>query len=79
VRFAAVSGRIGEHFHARGDGCWYEMTTVFFRVELVSEPDALAEQELSGWMRSERRMPFSTPATLGRRRGIVSSDGPCSI
>jgi 8-oxo-dGTP diphosphatase len=53
---ARITGRIGEavqYFHAHGDGCWYEMTAVFFRVELVGEPDAPAEHELV-WLDAER-------------------------
>lgn len=55
-RAARVTGRIGEavqYFHARGDGCWYEMTAVFFRAELAAEPAGDAEHELV-WLDAER-------------------------
>ena len=54
-RGARVTGRIGEaiqYFHARGDGCWYEMRAVFFRAELTEEPVGGAEHELV-WMDAE--------------------------
>jgi 8-oxo-dGTP pyrophosphatase MutT (NUDIX family) len=48
-RAAHLLGKLGEavqHFHAASDGCWYEMTAVFFRAELVGEPLGEGEHEL---------------------------------
>jgi 8-oxo-dGTP diphosphatase len=48
-RAIRLVGKIGEavqYFYAPDDGCWYEMTAVFFRAEFEGEPLGRGEDEL---------------------------------
>jgi putative acetyltransferase len=46
VRLVARVGEAVQYFYAANDGCWYEMTAVFFRAEFEGEASTAGEHEL---------------------------------